>query len=356
MKQYQLRISIIAAACILLFPAAIFAQKENKIDKEVKVDKELKEKKEAEQIIITKKGEGKDKIVIEINGDDVTINGKPVDDYKDKEGNVTIRRNRIRGDNNWSYMVPGPGGQRGGVWNFSDDDNARIFQMDENLAMLGVVTEKAENGVKVNDVTKESAAQKIGLKEGDIITKIDDQKISDPDELSTTIRKHKPGDKVNVTYIRDKKEQTATAELTKWKGLNTFSVAPGQHYNIDMGDMNFEKIMPKIQSIPQLRGLGESWNWSGGSPKLGISVQDTDEGNGVKVIGIDDESNAAKAGIKEDDIITEVDGKIIKGTDDIVKVIKESKNKSSVMMKLLRKGKTQNIEVKMPKKIKTADL
>ena len=37
---------------------------------------------------------------------------------------------------------------------------------------------------------------------------------------------------------------------------------------------------------------------------------------------MDEESNAAKAGIKEDDIVTEVDGKAVNSTDEMVKVIK----------------------------------
>lgn len=156
-----------------------------------------------------------------------------------------------------------------------------------------------------------------------------------------------------VTYLRDKKEQKATAELTKWKGASMLTF-PGT--KMDVNNFNFENIMPKIQGIPRVAPNGEHWNWSGSSPKLGLSVQDTDDGNGVKVIEVDEESNAAKAGIKTDDLITEVDGKTVKTTDDMVKLIKDSKTKTSIMVKLLRKGKTQNIEVKMPKKIKTADL
>ena len=37
--------------------------------------------------------------------------------------------------------------------------------------MLGVITEKTDEGVKIQDITKESGAEKAGLKEGDIITK-----------------------------------------------------------------------------------------------------------------------------------------------------------------------------------------
>jgi Periplasmic protease len=124
---------------------------------------------------------------------------------------------------------------------------------------------------------------------------------------------------------------------------------------MDMGDMNLGKAMPRIQVNPAVP-YGQNWAWSGGSPKLGLSVQDTDDGKGVKVIEVDEDSNAAKAGVKENDVISEVDGKAVNTTDEMVKLIKESKEKNSIMLKLQRSGKTQTIEVKMPKKIKTADL
>ena len=74
------------------------------------------------------------------------------------------------------------------------------------------------------------------------------------------------------------------------------------------------------------------------------------------MIDVDEDGNAAKAGIKEDDIITEVDGKAVNSADEIAKVIKESKDKASVKVKLLRNGKPETLEVKIPKKLKTADL
>ena len=108
--------------------------------------------------------------------------------------------------------------------------NFNMYHVDENRAMLGVVTEEAEGGVKVTELTDESAAKKAGIKEGDIITKIGDTKIEDPDQLSETVRKHKPGDKVTITVLRDKKEQKITTELGKWKGVSAFSFAPGQGF------------------------------------------------------------------------------------------------------------------------------
>ena len=341
MKQILRKLSILAVAALFV-PASLLAQKEEK-DK----DKEMKEKKDVDVITITRKGDKTDKVTVEINGDKVTVNGKPLDEYKD--GDVTVRHNKIK-----TPMAM----NRNGIWSYGDNDGMSFFNGDENKAMLGVTTEKTEGGVEVQDVTKESAAEKIGLKEKDIITKIDDQKVEDPDDLSKAIGNHKPGDKVKVTYLRDKKEQTATAELTKWKGFSVFgSNSPNFNYNFTMPEMKMNEIMPKIQGIP--RGdLGQlySYNAFGGRPRLGLSVQDTDDGKGVKVLDVDEEGSAEKAGVKKDDIITEIDGKAVNSADEVAKIVRENKDKASLMFKLQRSGKTQNIEVKIPRKLKTADL
>jgi serine protease Do len=345
MKQHLIKAFAFSFVIALLAPASALAQNEDK-------DKEKKDKKDVQQIIITRKNAKDEKVIVEINGDKVTINGKPLDEYKDKKNDISVRVQKYKELESLA-RIPGLNNS----WSYSGDgNNLRYFSDDANRAMLGVTTEKTEQGVKIQDITNESGAEKAGLKEGDIITKIDDKKIEDPDDLSKTIREHKPGDKVAVTFQRDKKEQKVTAELTKWKGVNVFTTTPG--FKMDMGDMNFENIMPRTPRVPRTMTPygGQGWSWSGSGPKLGISVQDTDDGKGVKVIDVDDESNAAKAGIKEDDIITEVDGKAVNGADEIAKIIRESKDKVSVMIKLQRSGKTQNIEVKMPRKIKTADL
>ncbi len=346
MKQILNKTAMFAFTLLLFAPLALLAQDE----KEKAKDKEVKEKKEAEQIVITLKGDKKEKVTVEVNGDNITVNGKPLSEYKDD--NITVNRHKVRDrvalsktDNgNWNY-------------NFNDGNTYRIFSGDENRAMLGVTTEKTEQGVEIHEITKESAAEKAGLKKGDIITKVDDVKITDPDVLSKTITSHKPGDKVTVTYLRDKKEQKATAELTKWKGLNAYGLTPGHDFKFDMGDLNLklEDLKGKTMTIPRTDAFGQ-WNSYAGRPKLGLSVQDTEDGKGVKVIEVDDGGTAKTAGIKANDIITEVDGKAVKSADEVAKIVRESKDKASLMFKLQRDGKTQNIEVKIPKKLKTADL
>lgn len=343
MNQFIKKISFIILAALLIAPASLMAQKEDK-------EKEVKEKKEAEQIIITRKGNKDEKIVVEVTGDKVIVNGKEIKD--DKDGDITVRRHKIK--DVWAFGGDG----LTGAWGDHNEqmklynDQMKMFNVDENRALLGVTTDHADNGAEIQSITKESAAEKAGLKKGDIITKIDDKKIETPDDLTEAIQDHKPGDKVNITYLRDKKEQKASAELGKWKGTRAFTFKNGgQTFNMD-----FENMTPNIPAIPRIAPYGQTWNWSGGGPKLGVSVQDTEDGKGVNVIDVDEDGNAAKAGIKEEDIITEVDGKAVNSADEIAKLMKENKDKISVKVKLLRKGKTETVEVKIPRKLKTADL
>jgi serine protease Do len=336
MKRLVKQISVLAIGAALLAPVSLLAQDEKKMEEK---DKAAKDKSETQVITITRKGDKNEKTTVEINGDKIIVNGTPIEDLKD--GDITVHRNTLKNYN--------------GDWNWNGNN---LFGVSENKAMLGVTTEKVDKGVEIQDVTDESAAEKAGLKEKDVITKIDDQKVEDPDALSDVIGKHKPGDKVKVTFLRDNKEQTVTAELTKWKGLGVYNLGNGFNYNFKMPDMNFSEVMPKIQGIPKV----PQGNWNqlygtmAGRPRLGLSVQDTDDGKGVKVIDVDDEGNAKKAGIKEDDLITEIDGKAVNSADEVARIVRGSREKNSMMFKINRGGKTQNIEVKIPRKLKTADL
>jgi serine protease Do len=281
------------------------------------------------------------------------VNGKPLDEYKDKNGDINVRVNKIK-QLDALARIPGMGSGTLNYYNGDGLNGYTMFSGDENRAMLGVTTEKTEGGVEIQDITKESAAEKAGLKKDDIITKIDDIKIENPDDLSAAVKKHKPGEKVTVTYLRDKKEHKATAELTKWKGMNAFAFTPGKDFNMNF---DFDNMAPKMETMPRFKSFnGQGFSWSGNGPKLGLSVQDTDDGKGVKVTDVDDESNAQKAGVKEDDIITHVDDKAVNNVDEISKLLKEKKENPTVRFQLLRNGKSQNIEVKMPRKINTADL
>ena len=65
----------------------------------------------------------------------------------------------------------------------------------------------------MREVTPGSTADKAGLAPGDVISKVDDQRITDADSLVATIRSYRPGDTVTVTWTSDGGEQSAQLVL-----------------------------------------------------------------------------------------------------------------------------------------------
>jgi serine protease Do len=95
MKQIKTYLSVLALGLFVL-PAAVLAQKESK-------DKDKEKEKDIQEIVITRKGEKSNKVIVEIVGDKVTVNGKPAGDYKD--GDVTVNTHKYKG---WGTLVRTP--------------------------------------------------------------------------------------------------------------------------------------------------------------------------------------------------------------------------------------------------------
>jgi predicted metalloprotease with PDZ domain len=99
------------------------------------------------------------------------------------------------------------------------------FQIQTYSSVLGVQTEsltrqlgdffgvKDGEGVLVRSVEKGSAAEKAGLKAGDVIVKADNEKLTDRSDLSHILRNHRTGGKMTMVVMRDKHEQTLTVTL-----------------------------------------------------------------------------------------------------------------------------------------------
>jgi Do/DeqQ family serine protease len=73
-------------------------------------------------------------------------------------------------------------------------------------------------GIYVARVVEDGAAEAAGLKEGDVITTIDGKKVKQFGELQGILAKKRPGDKVTITYLRDKKSHNATLTLKNEQG------------------------------------------------------------------------------------------------------------------------------------------
>ncbi len=307
-------------------------------------DSTAKIKKE-KTITIRKSSGNNEKMTIVVDGDKVTINGKPVEEMNDSDlqilqGNAKNLALQIAPKVAMKSMSKGK------------MNNITINTMGGNKAVLGVTTDKDEKGAKINDVRKESAAEKAGLQKDDIISKVGDTKIENSEDLYNAIGKYNADDKVKITYWRNGKENTTTVTLLKNKETMVYS------FNNNDFNYNFQDPKTLLDQKMFLDQAQRNFSFTNPrKPKLGLQIQDVETGNGVKVLDIDDDTPAAKSGLKKDDIIIEVNGKEIKNVDDLRDKVKDVKEGDAVQIKYRRGNNTEStIEIKIPKKLKTADL
>ena len=121
-----------------------------------------------------------------------------------------------------------------------------------------------------------------------------------------------------------------------------------------VGELKIVKGMPLDMSK-----MGEAFDFItklDDGPKMGISIEDVEEGTGAKVIEVTEGSPAAKAGITKNDIIIAVDGKEIKDVTALQEKAGTLEAGSTLNVKLMRDGKSKEVTVKIPKKVKKANI
>ena len=131
-------------------------------------------------------------------------------------------------------------------------------------------------------------------------------------------------------------------------------------------DMNapLPKLDGKVTELKIAKGmpldmshLGETFAFAlNDGPKIGISIEDLTEGAGAKVLDVTEGSPAAKAGITKNDIITSVDGSSICDVATIQEKATGLKAGDTISFKLTRDGKSKDVSVKIPKKVKKANI
>lgn len=355
MKQIMYKVAGIVAICFA-FALKGIAQEAEPVPPVPPLESSMDSNDNQSGIIIRKKGDKDSKLTIEIRNGDFFVNGKPPDKFDDQ--NIEIEK--IPEDGPMIGMTASP--FRGNSWDqerFQQDLNRRMDdaqrRMHEvriyrsNEAFLGVSSRKAEKGgATVLDITKGSPAEKAGLKKGDVITKVNEQEIESPDNLFETIHRFKPGEKVKIVFKREGKAQAVTATLDKSKDVQ-------KTYNY-----NYEFKMPetreyRMPEIPNLPGM-ESPLWGPMPPKIGIRAQDSEEGKGVNVLEVTEGSAAEKAGLKKGDIIVSFDGTKVNSASDLTQQLRESRDKSVIKTLILRDGKEQELNIRIPHKLKTAEL
>ena len=157
-------------------------------------------------------------------------------------------------------------------------------------------------GIYVAKVVEDGAAEAAGLKEGDVITTIDGKKVKQFGELQGILAKKRPGDKISINYLRDKKSRTATLTLKNEQG-NTKVV---KNADADVLGADFRPI-----TEAQKKQLEISY---------GLEV--------IKVNG----GKMKDAGVPKGFIIQRVNDEPMKTFDDLQNAVKEANNSKDQML------------------------
>ncbi len=323
------------------------------MSQEVKIENKIVTKKSPQLIDTTIN------LTILVDGDKVIINGKEADKNDPRLKKLGKMRIITNDHNGQSKDTLDELNELEGLDNIMGDDQFNLMAPPPpplpNKAFLGVITAENDLGAIVNEVSEGSPAEKAGLKKNDIITKLNETSIKGPKDLYDAVGKLNAEDKVTIKYLRAGKELKLTAQLAKNKNTPkaqyfNFNI-PGDidrpNFRNKMGDKNFNFRMP---NMPDMEGIIGDIK----KPKLGISIEDLESNDGVKVKTIMPGSPAEKAGFKVNDIIVSLDKSEVKEVTDL----KWEYFEAGQILKfgIKRDGIAKTIEVKLPKKLKTADL
>ena len=164
-------------------------------------------------------------------------------------------------------------------------------------------------GIYIGEVVEDGAAAAAGLQKGDVITAIDGAKIKKFGELQGVMAQKRPGDKVKVTYLRNKKEKTVMLTLKNEQG--TTKVVK----NADVDILGID-VRPITDS--QKKQLEISY---------GLEV--------LKVSG----GKMKEAGVPKGFIIQVVNDQPMRSFDDLQQAVKDAKDQMLVIKGIFRTGK-----------------
>jgi serine protease Do len=292
------------------------------------LSKEKNETKSEETVIIRNRSGN---TTVEVKDGEVFINGEKMEKgYKSSSNKKII----IKSD------AHNPG------MNWFD---AEEIEMPARKAMLGIYTKTDEeiDGAAVDMVSPNSGADKAGLRKGDIITRIDDIGIKDGKQLTELISKHDVGDKVAITYDRNGKLLHTDAVLSPIhhdRTVQVFSMPRGRE----------EMSIPNNMRAPFMLDINSEL--SDASPKMGATVEDLADGNGVRVLGTKPGSPAENAGLVKNDVIKKMNGETVLTVDDLQSIISSSKRNEAIDVTYERKGKVAKTKVTFPKTTRKKDL
>src|SRR5438874_757741 len=243
-------------------------------------------------------------------------------------------------------------------------DDLNIVVGDDGSSWLGVETHEvtadkakalklsAERGVVLGRIVPDSPAAKAGLKENDVVTEINGQRVEGAAQFRRMIREIPAGRTIQLTVWRDGRTQAISATLGKSEerhhAMKMVAPTPG----------TFAFRMPEIPEIPSMEWDGG--RFLGGQPRLGIDAEDLSgqlgaffgapDGEGILVRDVNSGSPAEKAGVKAGDVIISLDGERIRSTGELREKLsakREDKDRT-VKLGVLRNKSEVSLTVELP--------
>ena len=170
---------------------------------------------------------------------------------------------------------------------------------------------KETKGVLISDVTKDSPAEKAGLKRGDIVTRFNGKEAENAHTLSRLVAATPPNTETVLSIIRDGKEQSInlTIGIMPQKEESQLPEKPAEW------GMTVEDITPEL------------------AQQLGLNPGE----KGVVVSGVEPGSPAAEAGVQPGDVVKEVNRQPIQNTNGYSMVLEKVKEGENVLL-LIKRG------------------
>jgi C-terminal processing protease CtpA/Prc len=246
------------------------------------------------------------------------------------------------------------------------DENAMVLLDDEGASWLGVESQEissekakelklpAERGVLLERIVPDSPAAKAGLKNNDVITEINGQRVEGAAQFRRMIREIPAGRSVQFTVWRDGRAQTISVTLGKSEdhGNMWFKTAP-RAFSFQLPNIEVPEVVP----MPDM-DMGGYAVLAGSRPRLGIDAEDLNgqfgayfgapDGEGVLVREVNAGSPAEKAGVKSGDVITSLNGERVRSLGDLREKLAGKRDEKTVKLGVLRNKSEVSVTIEMP--------
>ena len=170
---------------------------------------------------------------------------------------------------------------------------------------------KAPTGALIGDVVANGPADQAGLKDGDVVTEFNGQKITDSRQLQLAVAETSPGSKATVKILRDGDSKTLEVTVKQLPGTGSVADAGSQNGN-DTGTLNGV-------------GVGDL------DPKTREQFHIPDTVHGAVVTQVEPGSAAAEAGLKTGDVIESINRHPVKNADDAIQLTSNTTSKRTLV-------------------------